>query len=159
MMATSYRIPAVDAHCHIDLYQMPIAIVHRAEVTGVRTIAVTNAPMVFAHTQALAAGRVNVRAALGLHPELVPTHGQQIDDFLRLLPATRYVGEIGLDFVTKDQADRLRQGCVFDMILRACADAGDKVLTIHSRRASRAVIDAIGDAFPGTVILHWFPDR
>jgi TatD DNase family protein len=51
---------------------------------------------------------------------------------------------------------RRRQLSVFEAILRRCADAGNKVLTVHSRRASAQVIDAVGLSYPGVVILHWF---
>lgn len=146
----------IDAHCHVDLFPLPAETVARAEAAGVCTIAVTNAPSVFAHTLALTRGSRFVRPALGLHPELVRTHGQQLDRMLQLLPETRFVGEIGLDFSTNDAEDRRRQRVVFEAILRHCAAAGDKVLTVHSRRASAEVISAVGTSFPGVVILHWF---
>ena len=150
------QLPALDSHCHIDLYPSPAAVVARAEEAGVRTIAVTNAPRVFAHTQGLVAGSALVRAALGLHPELVATHGRELDRLLELLPQTRYVGEVGLDFVTRDTDNRRQQSRVFEAILGRCAEAGDKVMTVHSRRAASEVIDAIGPSYPGVVILHWF---
>ena len=37
----------VDAHCHIDLYASPQAIIEQAEARRIYTIAVTNAPSVF----------------------------------------------------------------------------------------------------------------
>jgi TatD DNase family protein len=45
---------------------------------------------------------------------------------------------------------------VFERILHWCSDAGDKILTVHSRRSSADVIAAIGADFRGVVILHWF---
>lgn len=146
----------VDAHCHIDLFPSPDAVVARAEAAGVYTIAVTNAPSVFAHTLELTRGSRFVRPALGLHPELVRTHGGQLDQMLQLLPQTRYVGEIGLDHATGDADDHRRQARVFGAILERCASAGDKVLTVHSRRAAAEVVAAFGTSFPGVVILHWF---
>jgi TatD DNase family protein len=146
----------VDAHCHIDLFPDPPSIVAQAAAGRVHTIAVTNAPFVFAHTAALARGRSHVYPALGLHPELVETHGEQLARFAELLPSTRFVGEVGLDYTTTDAAVRGRQRSVFQTILEQCARAGDKVITVHSRRASTDVIAAIGTRYPGTVILHWF---
>jgi TatD DNase family protein len=69
---------------------------------------------------------------------------------------TRYIGEIGLDHVTSDTALRRKQREVFEAILLRAADFGDRILTVHSRRAASAVIACVGNAFPGTVILHWF---
>lgn len=146
----------VDAHCHLDLFPSPPALLAEAVRQRVHTIAVTNAPFVFSHTAALAKEAACIHAALGLHPELVETHGSQLPRFLELLPQTRFVGEIGLDFTVTDPAVRGRQRRVFEAILERCASTGDKVLTVHSRRASADVIAAIGTGYPGAAILHWF---
>lgn len=146
----------VDAHCHVDLYRDPQAIIDASESSRIYTLAVTNAPSVFRHTQQLVAGKKFVRAAVGLHPELARTHAHEVDQLASLLKVTRFVGEIGLDNTERDKEVRQTQRRVFDMILRQCATYGDKVLTVHSRRASRDVLDAIGTDYPGSVILHWF---
>jgi TatD DNase family protein len=149
-------VPLVDAHCHIDLYPDPSAVLREAEAAQIHTVAVTNAPSVFFHTQALAAGCRFIHPALGLHPQLVAARAGELDRMWPLLPQTRFVGEVGIDYQTKDQAERRLQRDVFALILERCAAAGGKVLTVHSRRAAKDVIAAIGPAFPGRVILHWF---
>lgn len=146
----------VDAHCHVDLFPSPASIVAEASSARVHTIAVTNAPFVFAHTCALARGHHYIYPALGLHPELVRTHGAQLGRFAELLPSTRFVGEVGLDYTTNDSRVRRQQRNAFETILEQCARTGDKVVTVHSRRATSDVIAAVGPSFPGTVILHWF---
>lgn len=146
----------VDAHFHLDLSKDSDAILSACEARRVYTIAVTNAPSVFAHTQRLAAPTKYVRAAVGLHPELVATHAHELPDLLRLVEQTRYVGEVGLDYVTADAELRRKQRQVFEAVLDRCAHFGDRVLTVHSRRSAADVIACIGPTFPGTVILHWF---
>jgi TatD DNase family protein len=146
----------VDAHCHIDLYKDPAGIAAQANERRVFTIAVTNAPSVFRHTALLAAESKYVRAAVGLHPDLVSSHAHELDLMLRLLPETRYVGEIGLDYTTPDEDLRQNQREILRRVLDCCASYGDKVLTLHSRRAAADVIDAVGPRFPGRAILHWF---
>ena len=147
----------VDAHCHVDLFREPTRLVADAAKRQVHTIAVTNAPFVFPHTEAIARGNPFVHAALGLHPELVGTHGQQLGRFVELLKSTRFVGEVGLDYTTNDVDLRKRQRSVFESILQHCAGARErKVITVHSRRAAADVIAALGTKLPGTVILHWF---
>lgn len=148
--------PLVDAHCHVDLYPDPQAIIDASESSGIHTLAVTNAPSVFHHTRQLAAGKKFVRASVGLHPELAYTHAGEVDQLTSLLKVTRFVGEIGLDNTERDKEVRQIQRRVFDMILHECASYGDKILTVHSRRASKDVLDAIGTDYPGRVILHWF---
>jgi len=73
-----------------------------------------------------------------------------------MLGETRYIGEVGLDFTTKDQRERALQSKVFGSILEHCASFKDKVLTIHSRRAAAEVVNLVGEKYPGTTILHWF---
>jgi len=46
----------------------------------------------------------------------------------------------------------------FEKMVLACADAGEKILTIHSRKAAQDVIDILGTNFPGKIILHWYSD-
>ena len=146
----------VDAHCHLDLFPAVEPVITQIVTESICTVSVTNAPFLFRNTQTLAERSPLILPALGLHPELVASHGDQIRQFRELLPQTRYVGEIGLDYVTKDQDNRKAQERVFTSILGWCADATNKVLTIHSRRAAPDVIAAIGEHFPGTIILHWY---
>lgn len=150
-------IELVDAHCHLDLYgENEGIVIEEIESRRVHVIAVTNAPSVFFHTRDVARIRKYVHPAVGLHPELVASHGHQLEQMWPHLAETRFVGEIGLDYVTSDSRLRQRQREVFSQILARCADYRDKVLTVHSRRSASDVLTAIGYHFPGTVILHWF---
>ncbi len=157
MSATSILNAAfVDSHCHLDLYDNPAEIIAQAEARSIYTIAVTNAPSVFFHTAQLTADCKYVRAAVGLHPELVHSHGREIDHMRTLLQQTRFVGEIGLDYQTADQTRRRNQRDILSSIVAWCAEDGNKILTLHSRRAAADVIATVGSGFPGVAILHWF---
>jgi TatD DNase family protein len=145
----------VDAHCHIDLYKVPQRAIDHAENDRIYTIAVTNAPSVFAHTAALAAGSRYVRAAIGLHPELVHSHKHELETFRECLSQTRYVGEVGLDYLTSDEEVRSQQRLVLSTVAGWASDSGDKILTVHSRRAIRDVISILS-GIKAKVILHWF---
>jgi TatD DNase family protein len=146
----------VDAHCHVDLFERPDQIIAEAETKRLYTIAVTNVPSVFRHTAMLVSHCRYVRPAIGLHPELVHSHGNQIEMLQPLLKETRYVGEIGLDYTTADKYLRNIQRNIFTRILGWCAEYKDKVLTLHSRRAVADTIAAVGKDYPGRPILHWF---
>jgi TatD DNase family protein len=148
--------PFVDAHCHVDLYEDPAWVVEEAAQHRVFTIAVTNAPSVFFHTEKLVSNSRYVRAAVGLHPELIHSHGHELDAMWPLLERTRYVGEVGLDYTTSDESLRSTQRRVFSTILDRCANEGNKILTVHSRRAASDVISSFGPSYPGRMILHWF---
>ena len=146
----------IDTHCHLDLYPDVPAAIRDVDAAGVYTIAVTNTPSVFRPLVALARGASRVRVALGLHPELAARRAAELPLFRELLPDTRYVGEVGLDYVTADAADRAVQRRVLDAILSWCDADGTKVLTLHSRRAADDVVDAVGPQFRGRWILHWY---
>ena len=146
----------VDAHCHIDLMKDPAAEAKHAEAAGIHTIAVTNAPSVFFHTKGLCEGKRYVHAALGLHPELVHSHGGELKKFQEQVGQTRFVGEIGLDYVTTDQGLRKKQRDVFEAILQFSSDAGGRILTVHSRRSAGDVISVLEDQGQNRPILHWF---
>lgn len=145
-----------DTHCHVDLFPDPQAIIREAEEAQVYTIAVTTTPSVFGHLERLIAGSRFVRPAIGLHPELAAARSSELPLFHEALSRTRYVGEIGLDYVTADDSERKLQRRVLSEILTACAEYGDKIVTAHSRRAADDVIDAFGSGFRGAWILHWY---
>lgn len=146
----------IDTHCHVDLYPDFADLIEETERAQVYTVAVTNSPSVFRRCVSLAEGRRFIRTAVGLHPQLVGRRHRELDLLLGMLPETRYVGEVGLDFETKDAGERALQRKVFAAILERCAASPEKVLTVHSRRAAAEVVDLIGEAYPCKVILHWF---
>ena len=146
----------IDTHCHIDLYQSPNEILKKAHQSKIGVIAVTNIPSVFSHMMAFTDNQEYAYPALGLHPELVAERGSEIELMWRLFDKTRFIGEVGLDYTTPHQTVRSHQRRVLGNILEKCSDAGDKILTIHSRRAAGDVVNAIGENFASTVILHWY---
>jgi len=154
LLLTKMRL--IDTHCHIDLYPDYNKLIEEIERARIYTIAVTNTPSVFRHCLSLTEGKKFIRTALGLHPQLVVQRHRELGLMLEMLPETKYVGEIGLDFVSQDKQERTLQQKVFMTILERCATFPDKVLTIHSRRAAAEVVNLIGDSYPCKVILHWF---
>ena len=147
----------VDTHCHFDLFRNPRQIVQEAERNRIHSIAVTNTPSVFDPMQRLTNGLRYVRPALGLHPELAIQRASELPIFERKLPETRYVGEVGLDYkVVVKPGERAKQRAIFQAILEHCANAGGRILTIHSRRAEADVVAALREYQPGPFILHWY---
>jgi TatD DNase family protein len=72
------------------------------------------------------------------------------------LKRVHFVGEVGLDYSIPDSAARARQRAIFSKILECCAAHGGKTITVHSRRAAADTVAAIGDGFPGRVVMHWY---
>jgi TatD DNase family protein len=149
----------VDFHCHLDLYPDHARAVDAAEKAGVFTLAVTTTPLAWRQNQALSRPTKYVRAALGLHPQLVAERSGELGLWGDLLSETRYVGEVGLDAGPRFYRSFEQQKQVFEQVLRCCAKAGNKVITVHSVRAVKTVLDYVETYLPppsGRVVLHWF---
>lgn len=151
--------PLVDFHCHLDLFPDFEQIIRECEAKRIYTLAVTTTPRAWPRNRDLAAGTKHVRAALGIHPQLVASHGDEIELWERYLPETRYVGEVGLDASPSYYRSFERQQEVFRRVLAACGRAGDKIISVHSVRAATPVLDMIERYLPSgrsKVVLHWF---
>ncbi len=149
----------VDFHTHLDLYPDLERAIAACDRRRVATLAVTTTPKAFERNVELAANSDFVRVGLGLHPQLVADRHLEIDLFEKLLPRTRYVGEIGLDRGPAHYRSFELQQLVFGRILRACAQHGDKILSLHSVRATKPVLDMLDEHLPpdqARVVLHWF---
>ncbi|MBI5847231.1 MAG: TatD family hydrolase [Nitrospirae bacterium] len=149
----------VDFHCHLDLYPNYPSVVMESDNAGVYTLAVTTTPRAWARNNKLAQATRHVRAALGLHPQLVDKLADEITLWESHLGETRYVGEVGLDAGPRFYKSLDLQKQVFERMLRLCAAAGDKVISVHSVRAVKMVLDHIESFLPssrGKVVLHWF---
>ena len=147
----------IDFHCHLDLYPNPQEMVNECERRGLYILSVTTTPSAWKGTSALAARSQRIRTGLGLHPQLAHERQSELPLFDSLLPEARYVGEIGLDGAPEFRKYWPQQIAVFEHILAKCRDAGGRIMSLHSRRASGAVLDYL-EKFPeaGTPILHWF---
>ena len=147
----------IDFHCHLDLYANPAAVVDDCRRRGLYVLSVTTTPTAWHGTSALAGDAPRIQTALGLHPQLAHERSGELSLFDELLPQVRYVGEIGLDGGPECHRHWHIQVAVFEHILTKCSAAGGRIMTLHSRRASRAVLDRVQE-FPdaGTFVLHWF---
>jgi len=149
--------PAVDMHCHLDLYPDPKLVLEEVGRRKVYVLSVTTTPTAWHGTNALAAGNARVKTALGVHPRRAHVRKHELTLFDKLLSDTRYVGEIGLDGSPEYKPHWRDQTKVFDHVLAACARVGGRILTIHSRAAATEVLDALERrSNAGTPILHWF---
>ncbi|MBB5574661.1 MULTISPECIES: Qat anti-phage system TatD family nuclease QatD [Rhizobium] len=158
-MSDISSIGGVDFHCHLDLYPDHQAAIAKAEAGRIYTLTVTTTPKAWPRNYELTQHTRYVRAALGLHPQLVADRSSELCLWDRHLPETRYVGEVGLDAGPRFYKSLEAQKKVFRHILERCAEAGGKILTVHSVRSVPAVLDMIEAHLPrerGSVVLHWF---
>lgn len=142
-----------DTHFHLDLHKDRGAAIHEIEEQQIYTIAVTNLPDLYIRESGRIASKY-IRLALGFHPELIPQYRNQIPLMWEFLPDVRYIGEVGLDFV--DTTYKKEQIAFFSELIDKCRFDRNKIMTIHSRRAVRQVLDIVGNNFRFKPILHWF---
>jgi TatD DNase family protein len=149
----------VDFHCHLDLFPDPVTAVSEAENAGIYTLTVTTTPKAWPRNHELTRGTRHIRAALGLHPQLVAERAAEIDLWEEYLSQARYVGEVGLDAGPRYYRSLELQKQVFTRVLRKCAEVGGKILTVHSVRAATLVLDLIESHLMHQqcqIVLHWF---
>lgn len=147
----------IDYHAHLDLYPDPLAVARECSARGIDVLSVTTTPSAWKGTSEIAVPYSQIRTALGLHPQIAHQRRSELDLFDTYLPDALYVGEIGLDATLELKGHWDDQVAVFDHILQACTRIGGRIMSIHSRRATSAVLDRI-EAFSnaGVAILHWF---
>lgn len=147
----------IDFHCHLDLYPDPHSVGAECRRRGLYVLSVTTTPSAWNGTKALSSGTDLIRTAIGLHPQIAHERQNELPLFEKILPDTGYVGEVGLDGSPELRPHWNVQVAVFEHILRECRRAGGRVISIHSRRAVKAVLDRL-EVSPGvgTPILHWF---
>ena len=100
-----------------------------------------------------------VHAAVGLHPELVGEHYQEIDLLEQYVGESPLIGEVGLDGSPKYRDSWEEQKDVFSRVLRKSQMLGGRLVSIHSRRAAKDVVQMIRDLTTHDrvqCILHWF---
>lgn len=147
----------IDFHCHLDLYPNPLAVRDECVRRGLYVFSVTTTPSAWKGTCALTADAQRIWTGLGLHPQLAHERKCELQLFDSLVQDVRYVGEIGLDGGPEYRQYWNDQVMVFDHVLNECREAGGRVMSIHSRCASKAVIDRLeGSPESGTPVLHWF---
>lgn len=145
----------IDTHCHVDLYSDPLEIVNESERLGITTIGMTNLPshfkMGFPHLK----GYKKTRLALGMHPLMANNHIEEFPLFYECFNSTSYIGEIGLDFSREGIDTKEQQIKSFTKILKAIGEK-PKILSIHSRRAEKEVLQFLKDYEIRNVIFHWY---
>ena len=147
----------IDFHCHLDLFPNPSEIAKTCLDKGLYVLAVTTTPSAWTKSNELGKGSERIKTALGLHPQLAYEREKELPLFDKLIRNVKYVGEIGLDGSPELKETWDSQLRVFNHILNSCQNEGGKIMSIHSRRAVKTVLDFL-EKYPkaGVPILHWY---
>lgn len=149
----------VDFHCHLDLYPNFEKVILECEQNKIYTLTVTTTPQAWPRNYSLTKNTKYVRAALGLHPQLVAQRSAEISLWDQYFAEAKYIGEIGLDARPAYFKSLTLQEEVFEHIIKRCSSDGGRILTIHSVRTAQRVIDIIerhGVCKKNRIVLHWF---
>lgn len=149
----------VDFHCHLDLYRDHVHALRACEEEQIYTLSVTTTPKAWPRNRDLTRDTRYVRAALGLHPQLVGEREDELELWERFAGDARYIGEVGLDANRDHRSSLEAQQRVFERVVSVCEEQGGKVLSVHSVRAAGMVLDTLESLLArdrGKVILHWF---
>lgn len=145
----------IDTHCHFDLMPQPEVYIRESEAKGNIVIGMTNLPSHFAIGAPHVRGFKRIRLALGLHPLLAAENSKETAEFKNYVDQTSYIGEIGLDFSREGMATKDAQITVLREIL-ATLSGKKKIISVHSRRAERELLDLLIEYDIENVIFHWY---
>lgn len=147
-----------DTHIHLDLIKNESLekIKKKIEEDKIYVVAVTNLPDLFIKLNNQIKSKY-IRVCLGFHPELVYEYHSQIPKMWKNLSATRYIGEVGLDFSNNILNENKKiQIDFFKNLINKCEEYNDKILSIHSRNAENEIIDIIKNVKKSKLIIHWY---
>ena len=153
------HVNLVDYHCHLDLFPDHAKAIKECENKKIYTLTMTTTPKAWPRNRDLTTRSLFVKAALGLHPQLVASHWQEIELWETYLTETRYIGEVGLDARPNFIGSLELQKKIFERVLRKCNQANGKILSIHSAHTAALVLDMINkylDTEHNRVVMHWF---
>lgn len=148
-----------DMHCHLDLMPSMQAVASQASKNNINILAMTTTPKAYAKEVSLLKNYSNIRVALGLHPQLIKERYSELSIVEQYIQSANYIGEIGLDFGRQYYSSKEKQIEVFDKFIYWSALWGNKIISIHSVKADKSVIDILEkyECLKNNIcILHWF---
>lgn len=145
----------IDTHCHYDMFKNPTQIIRDCEHKQIVTIGMTNLPSHFEMGYPHIKGYKYIRMALGLHPLMAREHKLELGRFRKNVNKTSYIGEVGLDFSKDGIATKEIQISSFEYVL-GCIKSKNKIISLHSRRAEKEVLELLRKYEIKNAIFHWY---
>lgn len=145
----------IDVHCHFDMAKNPVKYITENERKKIITIGMTNLPSHFEMGKDHVRNYKYIRLALGLHPLRASEHEKEYSIFRKYINETSYIGEVGLDFSPEGFASKNTQLKSFEFVL-GCVKGKRKILSLHSRRAEKEVLEMLCDRNIENAIFHWY---
>ncbi|MEX5631261.1 TatD family hydrolase [Parafrankia sp. FMc2] len=155
-------VPAVDAHCHLDLMDTPVAeAIAAARAVGITRMITVGVDLATSRWQAgVAAEHPEVRAAVAIHPNEaargVPEETFEAIAALARTAGVVAVGETGLDYYRTAPEQHAVQQESFRRHIAIAKEAG-RALMIHDREAHDDTLRILAEeGAPERVVFHAF---
>lgn len=145
----------LDTHCHIDLYANPNKIIEDSVKNNCTILSMTNLPSHFEMGLPHFNSLKKIRVALGMHPLMAIHHKKEFNLFVKNFDKTSYIGEVGLDFSAEGISTKEIQLETFSKILKLVSGQ-KKILSIHSRKAEKGVLELLVKNNINSAIFHWY---
>lgn len=145
----------IDTHCHIDLYPNPNKIIEDLVKNNSTILSMTNLPSHFEMGLPHFNSLKKIRVALGMHPLMAIHHKKEFNLFVKNFDKTSYIGEVGLDFSAEGISTKEIQLQTFLKILKLVSGQ-KKILSIHSRKAEKEVLELLVKNNIRSAIFHWY---
>ena len=152
----------VDMHMHVGFADDPMALASELAHDDISAFSNTVTPQEYCTLAPQLRDASDLRLGVGLHPWWI----QAKDDvglrdglaaFDEALETTSFIGEAGLDFYPSRAQSKDEQISAFRHIARSCAHRGGCLMSMHSVKAERELLDILEDAgctSGCTCILH-----
>ena len=151
----------IDAHCHLDWFDEPEAVVLEAAAAGVKKIVSCSTSLLSIQKHLLLAQEFGgIEVCLGVHPaDLLSMPPGEIEKAKELVSQNignaAGIGEVGLDFMrAKSEAEKKLQAETFGFFA-ALAKKASKPVVVHSRDSDNECIGMLESAGCKKVLLHW----
>lgn len=144
-----------DMHIHIDYFKDYKGMYNAFESSKNFALFVTNLPEIFQKCINVFPESKYVKLGLGYNPQLAGKYDFNQELFDSMLPYTKYVGEVGLDYSKEFIDTKMIQRSAFDYICSQSAKY-KRVMSIHSRRAEEDVLSLLKVNNVEHAIFHWY---
>lgn len=148
-----------DLHCHVDLMPDMLHFAKDISDKNMQILSMTTTPKAYEKELLFFKNNKAIIPALGLHPQLVKERFNELKLVEKYLPNAKYIGEVGLDFNRQFYDTKEQQITVFDTIIRKCTEYKGKIISIHSVKSAKHVLDILEKyncCNTCKCILHWY---
>lgn len=148
-----------DLHCHLDLMPSMMDFADEARKRDISIFTVTTTPKAYEKEITFLRSYENIKVGLGLHPQLISERYSELSLVEKYISEVNYIGEVGLDFNKQFYSSNEKQIIVFENIIKWCSQIGGKVISIHSVRSDKIILDILEKYVctkKNKCILHWF---